>query len=205
MRINKRKLEEESKKKEQSNMSQIPNEVLEFARLHHIRRQLLDQANAVNKQLGQLHQVLLTNMQSGQQDVFELNPRSEDEFHTFGGAGQIKLKTKSEYEALTRENLVEGSERFFRYIMPEASDDDIRRVGRGAGEYIWKNRQKNSKMVVERVYAKLPTVKRKEPRAPSDGVKKVKVGSKSANAEKYPTTQAEFMAFPSLKNLMPDN
>ncbi len=176
----------------------IPDQVMQYAKLHHRKKELNAETTKLNQELKALHEFLVENMKKMPEPIFEICPTTEDEVNEWGSVGVVKLREKSEYEAITKDTLIDSGQRFFRYIFPQDTDDDqVKKSGRGLGEWIWKNRRKTSKFVVERVYEGARAQKRK---SSSGGTEpQVKLAKKVSPGLKVPTTQADFLSIPAFQ------
>jgi len=135
-----------------SNLVHLPKEICEYSQLVHEKKLLNDQVRDINKKLKQLHPCIVEDMKAKELDLYELTPINSEEEMIFGGFGALQLKMRNEYDRINKANLILYTTQFFKYLMPDDPEDDVQRLGQGAGNWIWNNRSSQPKYYLERVY-----------------------------------------------------
>jgi hypothetical protein len=194
----------------ESNLHILPPEISEYSKLCHEKKLLNERLCTINRRLKQLNPDIITTMQTKDLDIFEISPSKEEESE-FGAMGAIQLKMKNEYDRLNRDNLIVYAIQFFKYLMPDDNEEDITKLGRGAGNWIWNNRGRKPKYYLERVYIDSKTPERAKKRKAktenendAEDQPKVKKPRKKANEPEpdIPGTREEFLSIPGFQKLL---
>ena len=183
-----------------SNIDTLPSDVEEYARLQHEKTKLLAEIALKNTRLKILSDLLISKMIKEDRDSFEICPNKAEELK-YGEMGSIVLKTKNDYETLTRENLIKYLINFFTYCSPDESQEAHEELGKGMAKWVWNNRQRKPSQYLERSFVEEKKRKKSANQAAdSEGVeKKPKQPKQSEQMEKFPQTREEFSEYSSLQ------
>lgn len=191
-----------------SNVPQLPQEVREYSRLVFQKKALNRDVAKINARLKSLEPVIIEHMSNEDLDAYEICP-NQDEEPVFGGIGAIQLKSRNEYERLSKENLTRILIQFFRYLMPSGDDLDVTRLGCGTANWIWNNRGKEPKRWLNRIYLEEEDQKersRKESKRrtlePSGGIEPAKKKVRPAPMKNVPSTREEFLSTPAFSQIL---
>lgn len=77
----------------ESSISTLPEDVAEYARLHHEKSKLLAAARALTSDLKERHERILEQMQREGRGAYDVVPTLEEE-SKYGGLGALKLKVR---------------------------------------------------------------------------------------------------------------
>lgn len=136
---------------EDSNMTQLPEEVKDYTYYHNQKRFLQRDLREVNRKLKLLDAKIFNIMREEKLNGFEIIP-SEQQQHDFGSIGVLKVHTTTKYERLSKDNLIQLLHRFFQEANPEWSSYNCLQIGYGVASWIWKNRNKTHVHTLKREY-----------------------------------------------------
>jgi hypothetical protein len=189
-----------------SNIQRLPNEISEYTRLNEEKTKLRQRITEINKQCRGLSEYIIKNMSQSEMDTYEILPNRDEEL-LFGKLGALQLKMQNEYEPMTKENLTLYLIQFFRYILPEETEENTMKLGVGVGNWIWANRIRKTKVSLERVYLDSATGKRLK-RTNNNGNKEQKKEPKNKKPKlqiekkSIPVTCQDFLSIPSFQKLL---
>jgi uncharacterized protein YdcH (DUF465 family) len=199
-----------------SNIQRLPNEITEFTRLNEEKNKLRQRITEINQRCRSLSECIIQNMTQSEMDTYEILPNRDEEF-VFGKLGALQLKMHNEYEAMTKDNLTLYLIQFFRYILPEETEEKTMQLGVGVGNWIWANRARKSKVSLERVYLDSSTGKRvrrshnnegKSEKQQQPKPKKTKVAKAAkihVEPKSIPKTCQDFLSIPSFQKLLSEH
>lgn len=186
-----------------SNLQTLPPEVQEYSYYHNQKRYLLSNIRELNRKLKVLDAKICARLHQENKKAYEIIP-NENEEKKFGSLGVLKLESKTHFDRISKDNLINLLQRFYQLLHPEYTELNAFQVALGVGEWIWKNRNQTEVFTLRRVYndtfdAK-ETSKRKrfcQQHPIAKKAKKQKVLNKNMP---YPATKEEFLKYADIPN-----
>jgi len=190
-----------------SNLSTLPAGVSDYAKLYHEKRKLNSRVAELNRELREIEGKLIEKMTADDLDAYEILPSSR-ETRKFGSVGALQLKIRNEYDRVSKDNLIRFCIQFFRYLIPETTEQDITRLGYGQAEWIWANRGRTAKKWLDRIYLEdeearrhRQAQKRKKTESDAETVEKPKKTRVRA-PQNIPRSREDFMMIPGFQGLV---
>lgn len=181
-------------------MQKLPDDVVEYTKLHFEKMSLLNRIAELNKQLREKNMKIINQMKKEEKLNYEIFPTLDEE-KIIGGVGALQLKMKNRYDMITHDRLVHYITQFFRYVIKDEPEDEIEKLGMGLGNWIWSNRTRIPVYYLERVYS-LEKPKPAQSVDHSMEPSKDKKSNKPKRRTDIPTSQQDFLAIKAFKNLI---
>jgi hypothetical protein len=138
---------------EDSNLHELPSHVNEFLQLAYRKKVLLEEKKIVESKMKELKATVISEMAINDVETYEIRPNLEETKYV-GEFGALQLKTKKEYQKLSKDSMTSFCVRFFTFLFPDKSEEEVQTLGLGQADWIWSNRSCTTVEYLDRSFPK---------------------------------------------------
>ena len=181
---------------------------VKYARNFELKKKLLEDKKKVDVELKKCGAEILVMGANTDKKDFEIDPSTQAEIEELGEYGAVRIKTKKEYENMTRSTVSKLLCLFFETLMPA---EDYKKAGEGVSQWLWANRSFKFVDYVERTYVTQNDTKKRKRKDDDTQIDKTRAldtenlpVTRALDTENLPVTREDFLEMDIFKKMQSD-